>query len=79
VNFPLTSESVQDGADLDLSSNAANPRVMPTRRASSRDTPLQNEYFSENWINRGVPTVEVIGANPPAAETEAEGGFANDA
>jgi hypothetical protein len=41
---------------------------------------LQKEYFKENWINLGVPMVEVIGAEPePGVEpTAANAGFANE-
>jgi hypothetical protein len=48
--------------------------VVSPRRAS------QNEYFKENWISRGVPIVEVIGAEPdPGVEpTAANEGLANE-
>lgn len=41
---------------------------------------IQKEYFKENWINLGVPMVEVIGAEPePGVEpTAANAGFANE-
>jgi hypothetical protein len=38
----------------------------------------QNENLSENWISRGVPTTEVIAAEPPVGATNAAAGFAND-
>jgi hypothetical protein len=38
----------------------------------------QNEYLCENWINRGVPISEVIGADAPASETTGATGMAND-
>src|SRR5579863_9372984 len=39
----------------------------------------QNEYFNENWMSRGVPTVDVIGADPPpCADTDVAAGIWKD-
>jgi hypothetical protein len=38
----------------------------------------QYEYLSENWINRGVPTTEVIEVNDAGLSISTAEGFAND-
>jgi len=40
--------------------------------------PLQYEYFNENCTSRGVPTTDVIAAEPPDAPTTAGTGLLND-
>ena len=38
----------------------------------------QNEYFKENWMNRGLPTVELIFASELGFSTSVAGGLANE-
>ena len=39
---------------------------------------VQKEYFNENWINRGVPTTEVIWVNEAELSISVDDGLAND-